>query len=124
MAVNALAKELSGEAIDVLICNAGIGGERGNASFGDVNQDIDTLAVPLTGTYTLLIEGRFTDAAGPAGNYTVNVQPVVVASNLLLLVLKDLLVQSVGNLDVGGLPGSKIGGGINSGSLGEKSDEK
>lgn len=36
-AVGALARELSGEAIDVLICNAGIGGERGNASFGAVD---------------------------------------------------------------------------------------
>jgi len=44
--------------------------------------------------------------------------------DLLLLVLKDLLIQGVGNLDVGGLPGGKIGGGINNGSLGKKVDEK
>ncbi len=36
-AVAALAKELSGEAIDVLICNAGIGGERGNTPLGAVD---------------------------------------------------------------------------------------
>ena len=33
-AVSSLAKELSNEAIDVLICNAGIGGERGSAPLG------------------------------------------------------------------------------------------
>jgi NAD(P)-dependent dehydrogenase (short-subunit alcohol dehydrogenase family) len=37
-AVRALAKTLSGEAIDVLICNAGIGGERGSNA-----QDLGTL---------------------------------------------------------------------------------
>ncbi len=37
-AVKALANELSGEAIDVLICNAGIGGERGSTA-----QDLGTL---------------------------------------------------------------------------------
>jgi NAD(P)-dependent dehydrogenase (short-subunit alcohol dehydrogenase family) len=36
-AVSALAKELSAEAIDVLICNAGIGGERGRAPLGSVD---------------------------------------------------------------------------------------
>jgi NAD(P)-dependent dehydrogenase (short-subunit alcohol dehydrogenase family) len=36
-AITALAKELSAEAIDVLICNAGIGGERGNAPLGEVD---------------------------------------------------------------------------------------
>ena len=36
-AVNSLAKELSAEAIDVLICNAGIGGERGSAPLGAVD---------------------------------------------------------------------------------------
>jgi NAD(P)-dependent dehydrogenase (short-subunit alcohol dehydrogenase family) len=36
-AVSALAKELSAEAIDVLICNAGIGGERGSAPLGAVD---------------------------------------------------------------------------------------
>lgn len=44
--------------------------------------------------------------------------------DLLLLVLKDLLIQGVGNLDVGGLPGGKIGGGINNGSLGKNVNEK
>jgi len=48
-----------------------------NASFGDVNSDIDTLTMPLTGTYTLLIEGRFNDAGGATATYTVNVQPVI-----------------------------------------------
>ena len=36
-AVTSLAKELSAEAIDVLICNAGIGGERGSAPLGAVD---------------------------------------------------------------------------------------
>jgi len=36
-AVTALADKLSGEAIDVLICNAGIGGERGNSSLGEID---------------------------------------------------------------------------------------
>jgi NAD(P)-dependent dehydrogenase (short-subunit alcohol dehydrogenase family) len=36
-AVNSLAKELSAEAIDLLICNAGIGGERGSAPLGAVD---------------------------------------------------------------------------------------
>jgi NAD(P)-dependent dehydrogenase (short-subunit alcohol dehydrogenase family) len=36
-AVTALAKALSGEAIDVLICNAGIGGQRGNTPLGAVD---------------------------------------------------------------------------------------
>ncbi len=36
-AVTSLAKELSAEAIDVLICNAGIGGERGSAPLGEVD---------------------------------------------------------------------------------------
>lgn len=48
-----------------------------NAGFGDVNTDIDTLTMPLTGTYTLLIEGRFNDAGGPIGTYTINIQPVI-----------------------------------------------
>jgi NAD(P)-dependent dehydrogenase (short-subunit alcohol dehydrogenase family) len=50
-AVTALAKELSGEAIDVLICNAGIGGERGSAPLGEVDSaawrqifEVNTLA--------------------------------------------------------------------------------
>lgn len=38
-AVDSLAKKLSGEAIDVLICNAGIGGERGSAPLGAVDAD-------------------------------------------------------------------------------------
>ena len=38
-AVTALAKELSAEAIDVLICNAGIGGERGSAPLGAVDAE-------------------------------------------------------------------------------------
>jgi len=33
--------------------------------------------MPLTGTYTLLIEGRFNAAGGPTAAYTVNVQPVI-----------------------------------------------
>ena len=37
-AVKALARELAGEAIDVLICNAGVGGERGSNA-----QDLGTL---------------------------------------------------------------------------------
>lgn len=37
--------------------------------------------------------------------------------NLLLLVLENLFVQGIGDLDVGGLPGGKIGRGINNGSL-------
>lgn len=36
-AVTALAGKLSGEAIDVLICNAGIGGERGNSALGAID---------------------------------------------------------------------------------------
>lgn len=36
-AVTSLAKELSAEAIDVLICNAGIGGERGSAPLGAID---------------------------------------------------------------------------------------
>jgi NAD(P)-dependent dehydrogenase (short-subunit alcohol dehydrogenase family) len=36
-AVSALAKALSAEAIDVLICNAGIGGQRGNTPLGAVD---------------------------------------------------------------------------------------
>ncbi|CAN5411098.1 SDR family oxidoreductase [soil metagenome] len=36
-AVTALAGKLSSEAIDVLICNAGIGGERGNTSLGAID---------------------------------------------------------------------------------------
>jgi NAD(P)-dependent dehydrogenase (short-subunit alcohol dehydrogenase family) len=36
-AVSALAKSLSAEAIDVLICNAGIGGQRGNTPLGAVD---------------------------------------------------------------------------------------
>ena len=36
-AVTALAKQLSAEAIDVLICNAGIGGERGSAPLGAID---------------------------------------------------------------------------------------
>jgi len=36
-AVTALAKTLSAEAIDVLICNAGIGGQRGNTPLGAVD---------------------------------------------------------------------------------------
>jgi NAD(P)-dependent dehydrogenase (short-subunit alcohol dehydrogenase family) len=36
-AVTALAKKLSSEPIDVLICNAGIGGERGSAPLGSVD---------------------------------------------------------------------------------------
>jgi NAD(P)-dependent dehydrogenase (short-subunit alcohol dehydrogenase family) len=50
-AVAALAKELSAEAIDVLICNAGIGGERGNSPLGAVDSaawrevfEVNTLA--------------------------------------------------------------------------------
>jgi NAD(P)-dependent dehydrogenase (short-subunit alcohol dehydrogenase family) len=41
-AVKALAKELSGEAIDVLICNAGISGERGAdaQSLGSLDPDV------------------------------------------------------------------------------------
>ena len=38
-AVISLAKELSAEAIDVLICNAGIGGERGSAPLGAVDPE-------------------------------------------------------------------------------------
>lgn len=38
-AVTSLAKELSAEAIDVLICNAGIGGERGSAPLGAVDAE-------------------------------------------------------------------------------------
>jgi hypothetical protein len=38
--------------------------------------------------------------------------------NLLLLVLlNSILGDSIGNLDVGGLPGREIGSGINSGGL-------
>jgi len=33
--------------------------------------------MPLSGTYTLLVEGRFNDAGTPPATYTVNVQPVV-----------------------------------------------
>lgn len=36
-AVTALAQELAGEAIDVLICNAGIGGESGTAPLGAID---------------------------------------------------------------------------------------
>jgi predicted RNA-binding protein associated with RNAse of E/G family len=44
------------------------------SNFGTTNTDVDTLAARLTGTYTLLLEGRYFEAA--AGQYIVNVQPV------------------------------------------------
>jgi hypothetical protein len=54
-----------------------------NFSFGDVNQDVDTLAMPLTGTYTLLLEGRFNDTG--TATYTVNVRPVTDSSTPLVI---------------------------------------
>src|SRR5262249_32474108 len=43
-----------------------------NSSF---NTDIDTLTLPQTGTYTLLVEGSITDTG--SGTYTFNAQRVV-----------------------------------------------
>src|SRR5439155_4209479 len=54
-----------------------------NLGFGDVNSDVDTLTMPLTGTYTLLLEGRFNDAG--TATYTFNVQPVTDSTTALTL---------------------------------------
>ena len=53
-----------------------------NAFFGDINQDIDTLAMPLTGP-TLLLEGPVNDTG--TASYTVNVKPVIDTTTSLVL---------------------------------------
>ena len=47
----------------------------GNDVFLSFFQDVDTLALPATGTYTLLVEGRVYEGGAP-DTYTVNVQPM------------------------------------------------
>src|SRR5205814_2071770 len=54
-----------------------------NLGFGDVNSDVDTQTVPLTGAYTLLLEGRFLDTG--TATYTINVQPVTDSTTALTL---------------------------------------
>src|SRR5205085_8698503 len=48
-----------------------------------VSSDVDTQTMPLTGTYTLLIEGRFNDTN--PGSYTVNVKTVADSTTPLAL---------------------------------------
>ncbi|PHR92220.1 MAG: hypothetical protein COA78_33630, partial [Blastopirellula sp.] len=47
----------------------------GNEVFEDYFSDQDTLVVPATGTYTLLVEGYINESGAP-DTYTINVQPV------------------------------------------------
>src|SRR3990170_7535960 len=48
------------------------------AAFGSVSSDVDTLTMTVSGTYTLLIEGRYLDTG--SATYTFNVAPIVYAA--------------------------------------------
>ena len=53
------------------------------SGFNTTSGDVDTLTLPRSGRYTLLIEGRMLDTG--SNTYTFNVQPVTISSTALTL---------------------------------------
>ncbi len=64
---------------------------------GNSFADVDTLALPLTGTYTLLVEGGLFDTG--TGTYTFNVQPVSTPQPLALGTLVNAAIGVSGEQD-------------------------